>query len=289
MKIRIVAAYIPALHRGYIDFFKKYSDAVALYVLNHDLVREFNDFHLERDIRAIPTEEMIRIIRATSYFLFVGSVGHKNLKNWKKDVEIIMPDEDISHAVAEKYLRKYLRKKKIVFDNTLFLRWDKNRSILEQEVPSDRTIDKEGLIKEMFDRVEEESEKSSDWWRHVGAVAARDNKILFAAHNRHFPFPQAPNFFGDPRSNFNAGEYIDRTTAIHAEAGLVAQAARQGVSLENCDMYASVFPCPACAKSLAIAGIKRLYFEKGYSILDSVDILRQAGVETIRVKQKPQP
>ena len=50
--------------------------------------------------------------------------------------------------------------------------------------------------------------------------------------------------------------------------------------------FVSTFPCPVCAKSIAVAGIKKVYYCQGYSLLDAEDILRPYGVELIFVKMK---
>ncbi len=71
--------------------------------------------------------------------------------------------------------------------------------------------------------------------------------------------------------------------ALHAEAGLVAQAAKEGMSLKGVDVYSEAFPCPPCAKQLAYAGIKRLFYRVGYKVLDGESILRSQGVEIVFV------
>jgi dCMP deaminase len=75
----------------------------------------------------------------------------------------------------------------------------------------------------------------------------------------------------------------DLTTAIHAEAAIIAAAARDGVSLRGADLYATTFPCPSCARLVAEAGFRRCYFAGPYSVLDGEDVLRAAGVELLWV------
>ncbi len=48
-------------------------------------------------------------------------------------------------------------------------------------------------------------------------------------------------------------------------------------------MYVTDFPCPPCAKLIAAAGVERVYFRDGYAVLDGEDVLREAGVELLRV------
>jgi dCMP deaminase len=72
------------------------------------------------------------------------------------------------------------------------------------------------------------------------------------------------------------------STAEHAEARLIAAAAREGVATDGAVMYVTDFPCPPCAKLIAGAGIRRLYFRSGYAVLDGEDVLREASVEVVQ-------
>jgi dCMP deaminase len=81
----------------------------------------------------------------------------------------------------------------------------------------------------------------------------------------------------------------DLSTAIHAEAAVVAQAARHGISLAGADLYVSTFPCPACARLIAEAGFRRCLFARRYSVLDGERVLRSAGVELIWVDASGPP
>lgn len=88
---------------------------------------------------------------------------------------------------------------------------------------------------------------------------------------------------GDPRSNFFQGVGLDLSTATHAEAGLIAAAARAGRSTDGATMFVTTYPCPPCAKLIAGAGIARLYYRDGYAVLDGADVLAAAGIEVVHV------
>jgi dCMP deaminase len=114
-------------------------------------------------------------------------------------------------------------------------------------------------------------------------VVARDGEVLGVAHNAHQPTEYAPYVDGDPRNEFSRGVRADLSTALHAEAALVARAAHDGRSLAGADLYVSTFPCPACARLVAAAGFRRCYVAGAYAVLDGDRILRTAGVELIWV------
>ena len=124
---------------------------------------------------------------------------------------------------------------------------------------------------------------SSDWWRQVGALIVRDDDLLGVAYNEHRPTEYSPYLNGDPRNDFSRGVHIELSTAIHAEARLVARAARDGRSLAGADLYVSTFPCPPCARLVAEAGVRRCFFAGPYATLDGDAVLRAAGVELIWV------
>ena len=171
----------------------------------------------------------------------------------------------------------------MIFDK-LFLRWDKPITLRENIVDPNRIISQKEFDKQMIKLAFEAADKSSDWWRQVGAVATRKGKVLFVRYNKHLPSPHTLYENGDPRNNFDAGEHLDLYTSIHAEAGVIAEAARKGVSLDGAEMYVTTFPCPVCAKSIVEAGIKKVYYSKGYSLVDAEKLFNQYGVEIILVQ-----
>ena len=77
--------------------------------------------------------------------------------------------------------------------------------------------------------------------------------------------------------------HLELSLATHAEARLIADAARGGRATQGASMYVTDFPCPPCAKLIAGAGIATLYFRKGYAVLDGEDVLRAAGVDLVDI------
>ncbi len=122
-----------------------------------------------------------------------------------------------------------------------------------------------------------------DWWRQVGAALRFPDGHVTSTANEHHPHRLSAYAAGDPRSSFVKGVHLEISTATHAEARLIADAAREGRATEGAVMYVTDFPCPPCAKLIAGAGIARLYFRTGYAVLDGQDVLEQAGVEVVQV------
>lgn len=276
---KAIIAYVPVLHDGYRKFFEKHQEDADLYILGSELITEFT--HLAKEIRALDPILIKKAIEGWNIINKVSILDKKTLNEVIGSAEIIiLPDEDIMHELQQKYFPK----KESIFDS-IFLRWDKHNTVKKKPIVADNKISSEDFDKKMMLTAEKESEKSSDWWRRVGAVIIKNGKVIISAHNRHVPSEHLPYANGDPRNNFHKGVHLELSTALHGEAGAIAEAARQGVSLEGADIYVSTFPCPPCAKLIAYSGIKRIYYSAGYGVLDGESILRDRGVEIIFVEK----
>lgn len=108
---------------------------------------------------------------------------------------------------------------------------------------------------------------------HVGAVAAIDGRILATGYNG------APS--GTPHCTHPPSEVCDRS--VHAEANVVAYAARHGVSLQNAEIYATDSPCYTCACLLINAGISTLVFTRLYRDQSGLRLLGDVGVKVYHV------
>ena len=195
-------------------------------------------------------------------------------------MNIVMPDDDVARDLAKKYFGD-----KMTFASAAIrCRWDKTSVTRENAIAPDRIVSSREADRELMRTANVEGETSQDWWRQVGAVIVKDSRIIAQGHNHHLPSDFHLGVNGDPRSNFNAGERIDLSTSIHAEAGIIANAAKHGQALDGATAYVSTFPCPNCARLLAEAGIKKVYYQKGYSLLDAEEILKAYGVEIVLVQ-----
>ena len=79
-------------------------------------------------------------------------------------------------------------------------------------------------------------------------------------------------------------EHCVRTT--HAEQNAIAQAAKNGVSLQGSTLYVKMEPCFSCAKQIIGAGIKKIVCQKKYHAgQETRKMFKKAGVEFV-VKTK---
>ncbi len=276
---KIILAFIPVLHEGYVRFIKRHADACSLYILGRGLIKTHQI--LAKEIRALSPPMMRKAITALNIVDRVALFEERDIRKIQrqKQITIVMPNEDISRELAEVHFKEHT----IIYDN-IFLRWDSENSLESREVESKTEISAHEFDRKIMAAAKAESEKSSDWWRQVGAVALRAKKIILKSHNRHMPSPHTPYADGDPRTNFKKGLLTEMSTGLHAERGLIARAARDGIALLGTSMYVSTFPCPACAKLIVAAGISTLYFQDGYAVLDGERVLVAGEVKIVQIK-----
>ena len=272
-----VLAYVPVLHEGYRRFLSTHGPGRALYLIGPELHAEQRP--LAKDIRALDAGRAAAAIAAWEICESVhvlDAAGAAALAETRP--ALIAPAEDVSYAVVERFFARC----DVRYD-TVFLRWDKTRTaaLLAPEAPAAAQGDP--ALAELAAAAARAAAQSIDWWRRVGAAIRFADGGIETAHNEHLPHPLAAYAAGDPRANFYKGVALELSTAQHAEARLIADAARRGRGTEGAVMYVTDFPCPPCSKLIAAAGVARLYFRTGYAVLDGEDVLRAAGVELLQL------
>jgi len=276
--VKQVLLYLPVIHSGYERFLARHADAAGILLLGAGFADGYPS--LAKDIRALPPARAAEYLRRAGPAAPVRVVEPDGLAAAVTGDTLVLPDEEIMRDVAARYHLDAGRT--LLFDRT-FLRWDRDWATAKAPVSFDGEITVAELPRELLGRAEAIAGRSSDWWRQVGAVAARDGRVLGCAWNRHHPTEYAPYLSGDPRDAFERGVRADLSTAIHAEAALIAVAARDGTSLAGADLYTTTFPCPACARLIAEAGFRRCFFAGQYSVLDGEQTLRAREISLIWV------
>ena len=270
-----VVALVPAIHAGYLSFFKKHPG--TLYVIGKDFIVDFP--HIERDVRTPDFAELKEMLLSLGLFDDVVELTRESISKIPADLAIVMPDDEITKGIQEKYLAD----RAVQFEN-IFLRWNRQISTAEFVVPPDRVVTEDALDKELMAQAKALMPRSSDWWRQIGTLIVKGGKPVVTGFNSHLPSDFNLDSAGDPRSNFDAGISFDLSTAIHGEARAIALAAKQGIALEGASIYVTTFPCPTCAKLVVESGVKKVYYSSGYSLLDAEKIFKDFGIEVVLVK-----
>jgi dCMP deaminase len=268
--------YLPVIHAGYEAFLSGQSDVDEILLLGRSFAADFPV--LGKEIRALDPARAAALLTALGYGP-VRVVESGDLPAAITAERLVAPDEDVLRDLVDTHGLT----DRTTFVRT-FLRWDRPWSQASRPAGQTESIDAGELARRLMRTAVDAAERSSDWWRQVGAVAARDGEIIDVARNAHQPTDWSPYLDGDPRNNFHRGERADLSTALHAEAAIVARAAHDGRSLDGADLYVTTFPCPACARLVAAAGFARCYFAGPYAVLDGDGVLRAAGVELIWVE-----
>ncbi|HEX8103988.1 MAG TPA: deaminase [Solirubrobacteraceae bacterium] len=270
-------AYVPVLHEGYRRFLERHAAGRPLFLIGPELYEDYRP--LAKDIRALDAELVRAAVAAWGICSEVAVLDEAAARALAAAApSLVLPAEDVSYRVVERYFERC----PVAYD-TVFLRWDKTRTAQLGEPGAARIADADAALADLRGAAEAEALRSADWWRQVGAAMRLGDGTLLAAPNEHLPHPQSPYAVGDPRASFYKGVHLELSTAMHAEAALIAAAARRGAATDGAVVYVTDFPCPPCAKLLAGAGIARLYFRTGYAVLDGQDVLERASVEIVQV------
>ncbi len=123
------------------------------------------------------------------------------------------------------------------------------------------------------------SKRSTCDRRMVGAVIVRDKTILSTGYNgsiRGLPHCDEVGHL------MEAGHCV-RT--IHAEVNAVAQAAKNGTSIQSGQLYTTSSPCWPCFKIMANSGIQKVYFGEFYRDERMLEYAQQSRIELIDMSQ----
>ena len=134
--MRVILAYVPVLHAGYRQLFEQYAASVdELCIFGPDLIGEFD--HLQRkDPRALRPEDVKAAIEGWGLFKRVRVVNHPEVRELQaRGVSLILPFEDETQAVAERYFKGHPK-----HYDPIFLRWDKSRTLEQKAIEPDRII-----------------------------------------------------------------------------------------------------------------------------------------------------
>jgi dCMP deaminase len=271
----VVLAYVPVLHEGYRRFLERHGRDRRAFVIGPQLHADLRP--LAKDVRALDAQDAARALASLEIATSVAVLDELGARRLAEEpgLSLVAPAEDVSYAVVERWFPRAA-----VRYDTAFLRWDKTKTVQLLDPAPARVVAPDQAL---ADLAEQAATASLDWWRQVGAAIRFADGSVEAATNEHHPHPHAIYAAGDPRANFTKGVELELSTATHAEAALIARAARAGRATEGATMYVTDFPCPPCAKLIANAGVARLYYREGYAVLDGRDVLEAAGVEIVAV------
>ena len=114
--------------------------------------------------------------------------------------------------------------------------------------------------------------------KHIGAVIVRDKAILATGYNGSI----RGLAHCDDADHEMENAHCVRT--IHAEANAIVQSARNGVRIENGEIYVTASPCYNCFKMIANAGITAIYYAEFYRDDRIKEHAAELGINLIHFK-----
>ncbi len=115
--------------------------------------------------------------------------------------------------------------------------------------------------------------------KHVGAVIVRDKTILSTGYNG--------SIRGMPHCD-DVGHLMENdhcVATVHAEANAIIQAAKNGVRIDEAELYTTASPCWSCFKLIANAGIRAIYYGEFYREARSIEVAKQLGIRLVDLSE----
>lgn len=106
----------------------------------------------------------------------------------------------------------------------------------------------------LYGLLDELSKLSEDKKRQVAALIVKDDNIISFGVNK---LPENINKFEERKSKQLKGFWME-----HSERDAIYKAARDGISLNDTEIYVNYFPCCDCARAIICSGIKKIYTPK---------------------------
>lgn len=130
------------------------------------------------------------------------------------------------------------------------------------------------------------AERSTCPRAQVGALIVRDRSILASGYNgAPSGLPHCTEvgcLVAESRTpDGQTEEHCART--IHAEINAIAQAAKNGVSIRDADIYVTHSPCVHCLKVLINTGMSRIFYDRAYQLGTIRPLLEAADVRLVKV------
>ncbi len=117
--------------------------------------------------------------------------------------------------------------------------------------------------------------------KHIGAVIVKDKTILSTGYNG--------SLRGAPHCD-DAGHDMENghcVRTVHAEANAVAQAAKNGVRIDDSEIYVTASPCLTCFKLVANCGIRTIFYKEFYRDERINEYAKQADVRLVYMGKEP--
>lgn len=133
----------------------------------------------------------------------------------------------------------------------------------------------------LYGFAEHAARKSKDPTQVGAALVGPEDEVRLTAFN------------GPPKGVVDSPERFERPAkylyASHAEANLIAFAAREGIRTAGCRVFVTHYPCSSCARTLIQAGVRGVFYGPGTTSMPDDEfqaaavMFHEAGVRCVAV------
>lgn len=111
---------------------------------------------------------------------------------------------------------------------------------------------------------------------NVGCVLVKNKRVISMGYNGFLP--------GAKHNSIIKNNHEQAT--VHAEQNAISDAANRGISIDNCVVYITHYPCINCFKILSASGIKKILYLEDYKNDETIKQIISDGVNVIIEKIK---
>ena len=136
--------------------------------------------------------------------------------------------------------------------------------------------------------------------KKVGAILAKDNRVLNVAYNGTISGADnlceidCPQCKGNPFDKVlqegcercQGAGIISNPNVVHAEKNLIAFCAKNGIPTDGCTVYVTLSPCIECSSLMKQAGIQKIVYDEVYRDTSGIEFCEQHGIEVVKFKEQ---
>jgi tRNA(Arg) A34 adenosine deaminase TadA len=118
----------------------------------------------------------------------------------------------------------------------------------------------------------------------LGRSRGKKYELIATSHNRILPYETYAMHVGSERERyFSPMNDLNHYDTIHFEVAMLVQANQRNIDLTGTTLFASVLPCPHCARMLAATDLAELVYVEDHSSGYAIKLLESAGKKVRRL------
>lgn len=109
----------------------------------------------------------------------------------------------------------------------------------------------------------------------VGCIAVKEGRVISMGWNG------TPTGFDNNCEDFDIEQekLVTKPEVLHAELNCISKIAASTESSKDSSIYVTLSPCLHCAKIIAQAGVKEVYYDREYDDSSGIELLRKLNIK----------